>query len=821
MMPGSSVLITNVKPMWSSSEIKQLLATSGSELKVLKPEKGSIVSDDEKEIKFETLGNIRKGIGREREISRDGYMASGIDTSTSTTLNDDFRSVVPEELSLITNEKGFAQPHSNVSDRSIRDGIESGGPAISNSRTDVGDILDTCDVSEKNSTPSNITGSNTSSILLSQSDNFSCTPFRYYDSNSPLKPPIKVRDISSNSDINVSSSTITASEIEVVKGGSEPSLNGDGSCFLNTNKDEASIEGGKNQVNESGLAKVKRGEKICMTTFRPEQPINLRACINSLPDATPIPFPSHTKTPLKNSCTDFSIKHVKREGNFNMDELHGKEEASILCTIIGWKDDVSGLHSRICDRLRDTETVSETCVMDHTKSRRSKKSRPNGRISLSVKENVLDKFDISSISNLEIHCLNERSGMGVILDYRVHTVLLSSLRNTWLVPGKRIQIVLALLSQIDVINDLIRLTRSDHTVVSSLDDVDGEMMEERWREEREKERGCRQLYKWSHGRCDGVSVEVNNASRCERESALETERRRYEALCLNKVHYESPFNLSFEGCARHRVNCVTIAAHIVIPATVKHRASEIAAEGRDLQLPFFTDDAQLQSDPEIVGKSSESQGRDKENYDGSNQEKGVRKNRNEKRLKADEASTILKKQNSPPRTRKAEDKFVQRMDFDGKADIADKIKEDHAASSKNVLISVEKGRSTVIMEIRWNLLPPQLRAICSLFGDLNNPSYEFRGDGETTAARSGHPASFDVVYTEVWRSDHFIPNFKQSKGVRLGSPQSRRHTGASCITSPNSIRGTGEVEGVRMGVGMERRPRWRVVWMEERNTNSV
>ena len=806
MIPGSSVLITNLKPMWSSSEIKQLLATSGSEVKVLKRENGSTVSDDEKKIRFETLGNIRKGIGREREMNRDGDMANGINASTSTTSNDSFRSVVPEESSLTTNEKGFAQPNSNISCTRIRDGIECGGPAISNLRTDVGDILDTCDVTEKNSTPSNITGSNTNSILLSQSDNFSCTPFRYYDSYSPLKPPIKGRDISSNGDINVSSSTITGSEIEVVKGRTEPSLNGDGSCFLNTNKDENAIEGGKNLVNESEISKVKRGEEIGITTFRPEQPINLRACINSFPDATPIPFPSQTKTPLKNSCTDFSIKHVKGEGNFNMDELHGKEEASILCTIIGWKDDVSGLHSRICDSLRDTDTVSETCVMDHTKSRRSSKSRPKGRISL-------DKFDISSISNLEIHCLNERSGMGVILDYRVHTVLLSSLRNTWLVPGKRIQIVLALLSQIDVINDLIRLTRSDHTVVSSLDDVDGEMTEVR-----EKERGCRQLYKWSHGRCDDVFVEVNNASRCERESALETERRRYEALCLNKVHYGSPFNLSFEGCARHRVNCVTIAAHIVIPATVKHCASEISAEGRDLQLPFFTDDAQLQSDPEIVSKSCESQGRDKENYDGSNHEKGVQKNRNEKRLKSDEASAILKKQNSPLRITKAEDKFVQRVDFDGKAHIAEKIKEDRAAPSKNVLISVEKGRSTVIMEIRWNLLPPQLRAICSLFGDLNTPSYKFRGDGETTAARSGRPASFDVVYTEVWRSDHFIPNFKQS---RLGSPQSRRHTGASCITSPNSIRGTGEVQGVRMGVGMERRPRWRVVWMEERNINSV
>ena len=114
MIPGSSVLITNLKPMWSSSEIKQLLATSGSEVKVLKRENVSTVSDDEKKIRFETLGNIRKGIGREREMNRDGDMANGINASTSTTSNDSFRSVVPEESSLTTNEKGFAQPNSNT-----------------------------------------------------------------------------------------------------------------------------------------------------------------------------------------------------------------------------------------------------------------------------------------------------------------------------------------------------------------------------------------------------------------------------------------------------------------------------------------------------------------------------------------------------------------------------------------------------------------------------------------------------------------------------------------------------------------------------------
>ena len=161
------------------------------------------------------------------------------------------------------------------------------------------------------------------------------------------------------------------------------------------------------------------------------------------------------------------------------------------------------------------------------------------------------------------------------------------------------------------------------------------------------------------------------------------------------------------------------------------------------------------------------------------------------------------------------------MDADGNVDLIDENKGNHSAPSENVLISVVKGKSTVIMEIRCNLLPPQLRAICSPFGKSGNPSNELKGERETRAARSGEATFFDLVYTEVWRSDHFIPNFKHPNSVPLGNPRSRRNLGTTCITSPHSILGTGNVQGVRMGLGMERRPKWRVVWMEERNTNSV
>ena len=822
------MLITNVKPIWSSSEIKQLLSTSGSEVKVLKKrEGGSVISDEAEKIKCKIKGNMKKGIGMERGMSGNGDTASVISVSTGTASNNTLCSTVPEGSSFTTNGNKSAQIEVNsVSERSSFDGIECVGPAKSNLCTDVSNILGARNAFERSTTLADTSRSNTSAVLLSQSDNFSCTPFRYYDSNTPLKSPIKVKHIGSYTDITASRTSIIESVIEVVEARAVSLLNGDDSCFLNTNVNVNSIGGGDNQVIESEMASVKREENIGITTFSPEQPINLRACINSLPDATPKPFNSQTKTAQKNSYLDSSIKHVKGDGNVYVNELHGKEEASLLCTIIGWKDDVSGLHSAICDRPRDTEIVSEAGVMDRTDIRRSGNfSRPKGRTSLSMKENVLDKFNISSISNVEIHCLNERSGMGVILDYRVHTVLLSSLRNTWLVPGKRIQIILAVLSQIDVGNDLIRLTRSDHTVVSSLDDMYGELTGERRREEnekeREKERGCRQLYKWSLGRCDSASVEVNNTSHCERESALESERRRYEALCLNKVHYESPLNLSYEGCARHRVNCVTVALHTVMPAAAKHDASNTSTHGRDSQPLCFTDDSQLQSFSGIIGKNYESQGRNKENHNENCHGQGDQNSRYEKRWKGDEATAIQKKQKSPLKTVKLEKKCVQRVDADGNVDLIDENKGNHSAPSENVLISVVKGKSTVIMEIRCNLLPPQLRAICSPFGKSGNPSNELKGERETRAARSGEATFFDLVYTEVWRSDHFIPNFKHPNSVPLGNPRSRRNLGTTCITSPHSILGTGNVQGVRMGLGMERRPKWRVVWMEERNTNSV
>ena len=874
MIVGDSVMITNVRPMWSCGEIRQLLATSGSEVKVLKKRlRTAVVFKDDIEIKDEVMKMVKgtvaidEGIGNGEandtvKIPKEGAVANRMDAgaSTGTSGGDDIPGYTNHAHGMApvgstTSAKGLTPPDViEVPDKKVADKAACTGVSTCDQNTSLSAILCVSDDIGLGGSLKDSIIVNSSAILLpqgdTQPDSFPCTPFCYYDSYSPLKTPIEIKDRYNHGNVTADREIIDV-EATVKDDARVADLEDERRGYvevvgetLELNEEGAKVTGSGMQplhfteiadVDRAAMHKVqsetssfKKSEKSESCAYGPEQALNLRACINSLSDAAPVPFISLSKA----SSTFFSPNDPKKHPECDLPkELHNKEEVSLRCTIISWKDIVSGLNGSIIDKLGEAENVKGAESSCRVSSRRGSKTLgPKDRILSSTKRNAANTIDISSISSLEIHCLNERSGMGVLLDYRVHTVLLSSLQNTWMVPGNKIQITFGLLSQIDVVNDLVRLSRSDHTGILSLGDVCagcGNFVGDKG-DERERERGYWQLYKGTLCGCGSPSVQVSTTSHGDRKKendgrlsrALEGERRRYEALCSNKVYFDTPFNASFaECCARHRVNSVAVFINSAISEADTNKAPQIPEPNYGSDAQLVAGDIQHQNFSGIVDDHLDIVEREKEDKGENQQGHSISNKRCKNEKESDEVRMKQKKQKSPYESKK---KKVETCPPEALIDIVGDTNTHHTQPPKIVLISVEKCRSIVVMEVEFQLLPIQLQALFNFSRIVETSKDEREISGEESARPS---SSFDLVYAEIWHLDPPIPDSLHPRGKPLVNPHSCKYASSvrkeSSDLSSRDAGGTKDVMEVLTGMKMASRPRWKVVWIEERYTNTV
>jgi hypothetical protein len=218
-------------------------------------------------------------------------------------------------------------------------------------------------------------------------------------------------------------------------------------------------------------------------------------------DTDPFPFCSSSASTFSPSFRS-SRSSVLAKNQSDIDsEIVAKMEISFSCTIISWIDGTTGeeksfeleeenekQRQRVSDIKLDLEkqesrTSKPRVSFDGRRSSFSTStsvSRPNAsatnkrsKSSLTGGAERREVKDFSSVSCLSIHCVNEESRMGIILEYKVHTVLLPHLIATWLAPGREIEIFCCLVSEVDVSKDLMRVSRSDHTIVKVKGEGDG------------------------------------------------------------------------------------------------------------------------------------------------------------------------------------------------------------------------------------------------------------------------------------------------------------------------------------------------------------
>jgi hypothetical protein len=263
---------------------------------------------------------------------------------------------------------------------------------------------------------------------------------------------------------------------------------------------------------------------------------DLRKRVNS-EDTDPFPFCSYSSSSSSSSTFSTPLRSgkssaVARNQSDSDSEIKAKMEISLSCTIIGWMDGTTGEEKSFEleeENEKEKQRISDIKLeLERQESRTSKSKKCPPRVSSdrrrssfstssstsipgpnasatnkSTKSSMTggaerrEKEDFSSVSSLTIHLVNEESRMGIILDYKVHTVLLPHLMATWLMPGREIEIFSCLVSDVDASKDLIRVSRSDHTIVKGKGDGKGEG--ERGVDERKLKRSVSLLDGHGHG----------------------------------------------------------------------------------------------------------------------------------------------------------------------------------------------------------------------------------------------------------------------------------------------------------------------------------
>ena len=188
-------------------------------------------------------------------------------------------------------------------------------------------------------------------------------------------------------------------------------------------------------------------------------------------------------------------KHRQVQTRLEDDDIEVKKEITFLFTIIGWQDTTTGVekkYEKIIEEKSNTDNVGlevevEVDVEVEVEKKSKRKSFGNNKFKTILKRNSTDKkitrlsclpqeknikvinkkedINISNISIIEIHGVNEDTKVSILFEYKIYTVLLPYLLNDWLEPGKEIEVYYGLITEIDKSHDFIRILRSEHTIV--------------------------------------------------------------------------------------------------------------------------------------------------------------------------------------------------------------------------------------------------------------------------------------------------------------------------------------------------------------------
>lgn len=352
----------------------------------------------------------------------------------------------------------------------------------------------------------------------------------------------------------------------------------------------------------------------------------LRNRISSTTDLASNPF-------LSNSSRLPSIFSPAKKQEESTDDIEAKMEITFSFTIIGWKDTVTGIgkkYEKKIDENIDTTNVEVEVENENEEKKSARKSFSRNfktvtkrnstakkitRMSITphktdfkIKNN--DEVNISNITTIEIHGVNVETKMGILLEYKMYSALMPYLISDWLVPGKEIKVSYGLVTEIDKNNDIIRIQRSEHTIVnekcgdicddnlySATEKNDKKLSttnnavrnnsknKDNKRNDKNKENDNVRKDHFNVNNSDNMNDNDDNnekkninkkilnykntdkyydddnvhntttmLQRAFRSNTLENERNRYDALCQNKTDFQNIPNDCFESCFRHRIN---------------------------------------------------------------------------------------------------------------------------------------------------------------------------------------------------------------------------------------------------------------------------
>ena len=236
-----------------------------------------------------------------------------------------------------------------------------------------------------------------------------------------------------------------------------------------------------------------KNEKLANIEIKNPQVQDLCVCLrNGISNTTDLasnPF-------LSNSSLLQSIFSPGKKRVESTDEIEAKKEITFSFTIIGWKDTTTGIgkkYEKIIDENIDTINVGvgskgevEVEVEVNSEKKSARKSFGNNfktvtkrnstakiitrmsitphKTDLKIKNN--EEINISNITTIEIHGVNEDTRMGILLEYKIYSALMPYLISDWLEPGKEIKVCFGLITEIDKNHDMIRILRSEHTIVT-------------------------------------------------------------------------------------------------------------------------------------------------------------------------------------------------------------------------------------------------------------------------------------------------------------------------------------------------------------------
>ena len=208
------------------------------------------------------------------------------------------------------------------------------------------------------------------------------------------------------------------------------------------------------------------------------------------------PFITRTSS---SSILSLEKKHFQLQTKVEDDDIEVKKEITFFFTIIGWQDTTTGVGKKYEKIVEENITIDnvglevevdveiEVEVEVEVEKKSKRKSFGNNNFNTILKRNSTDKkvtrlsclpqekntkllkneenINISNISIIEIHCVNEETKMSILFEYKIYTVLLPYLLNDWLEPGKEIEVYYGLITEIDKSHDFVRILRSEHTIV--------------------------------------------------------------------------------------------------------------------------------------------------------------------------------------------------------------------------------------------------------------------------------------------------------------------------------------------------------------------